>query len=225
MPLLDNLLQGLPEDVKSNVQRVVINYKLDPDNPEVLLAVLCGHIESITRAIPARIAEETQKAASLAGAMAEKNIQLREREIQRASGAIRHRKFRNRSQSPYPRQQTPLALRRVCPDQSALAASCLYGGYDWGYGVRDADYRVEVEKLPKYAAWVTNNMETEQDRELIIWSLSDDGRQAKKLSDLNHGVDDFLSCFKGGQKKFEKGGKVTCFPFYGEGKVYGWRIE
>ncbi|MBF0482995.1 MAG: hypothetical protein HQK82_15220, partial [Desulfovibrionaceae bacterium] len=36
MTLLDKLLQGLPEDVKNNVQRVIINYELDPNNPEIL---------------------------------------------------------------------------------------------------------------------------------------------------------------------------------------------
>ena len=224
MPLLDNLLQGLPEEVKNNVQRVIINYKLDPDNPEVLLAVLCGHIESITRTIPARIAEETQKAATLAGVMAEKNIQQREREIQQrlVQSVI------DNSETVLKARTRTNKLRWLCTAcilTIALAASCLYGGYDWGYGVRDADYRVEVEKLPKYAAWVASNMQTTQDRELIIWSLSDDGRQAKKLSDLNHGVDNFLSCFKNGQKRFEKGGRVSCLPVYDKTNVYAWWIE
>ncbi len=195
MPLLDNLLQGLPEDVKNNVQRVVINYKLDPDNPEVLLAVLCGHIESITRAIPARIAEETQKAASLAGAMAEKNIQLREREIQRRL-----------VQSVIENSETVLKARTranrlrwlcaACVLTVTLAASCLYGGYHWGYGIRDADYRLELARLPKVNAFIAERINNDEDLKRLSWALSDGGRQAKRLPDLNGGVKKILRLFR-----------------------------
>ena len=160
MTFLDKLLQGLPDDVKNHVQRVVINYELDPNNPEILLAVLCGHIESLAGKIPAKLAAQIDESVKIAGDIAEKNITDRERQIQ-----ARLVDFVVENSEKVLRARIHTSRFKwfcvACCFAVFLAGGCLYGGYLWGFGTRDADYRVELEKLPKVAAWVANEIKSE----------------------------------------------------------------
>ncbi|MEF3698228.1 DUF6753 family protein [Desulfolutivibrio sp.] len=223
MTFLDKLLQGLPEDVKNHVQRVVINYELDPNNPEILLAVLCGHIESITGKIPAKIAAQIDHSAKIAGDIAEKNIEQREREIQ---SRLVNFVVENSERVLSARIQTSRFrwFCVACVFTILLAGGCLYGGYEWGFGERDADYRVELERLPKTAAWVANAIKSEKEFELVKWSLSDDGKLGHRFSALNGGMSKFFDCYSKGSLEWEKNRKV-CYPRDSKGSIYGWVVD
>jgi hypothetical protein len=223
MTFLDKLLQGLPEDVKNHVQRVIINYELDPNNPEILLAVLCGHIESITGKIPAKIAAQIEHSAQIAGEIAEKNIEQREREIQ---SRLVNFVVENSERVLSARIQTSRFrwFCIACVFTLILAAGSLYGGYKWGFGVRDADYRVELERLPEVAAWTAKTIKSQNDMSIVKWSLSDDGKQARHFSKLNGGMTRFFDCYSVGELKWKNNYKY-CYPQDGKGNVYGWVVD
>jgi len=54
---LDRALEGVPEEVKINVLRVMVNTDLRPDDPANILAILYGHIRAIGETIPTEMRE------------------------------------------------------------------------------------------------------------------------------------------------------------------------
>jgi hypothetical protein len=223
MTFLDKLLQGLPDDVKNHVQRVVINYELDPNNPEILLAVLCGHIESLAGKIPGKIAEQINHSAKIAGDIAEKNIEQREREIQ-----ARLVDFVVENSEKVLSARTQTSRFRwfcvACVFTVILATGSLYGGYKWGFGIRDADYLIELERLPEVAAWTAKAIKSQSDMSLVKWSLSEDGKLANRLSRLNGGINKFFDCYSDGSTEWRSNRKF-CFPQNKKGSVYGWIVD
>lgn len=223
MTLLDKLLQGLPEDVKNYVQRVVINFELDPNNPEILLAVLCGHIESLAGKIPGKIAEQINHSAKIAGDIAEKNIEQRERDIQ---ARLVDFVVENSEKVLSARIQTSRFrwFCVACVFTVILAIVSLYGGYKWGFEIRDADYRVELERLPEITAWTAKAIKSPSDMSLIKWSLSENGRLANRLTKLNGDLNKFLRCYSDGTTEW-RGNYKFCFPQNNKGNIYGWIID
>lgn len=208
---------------KTCPERVVINFELDPNNPEILLAVLCGHIESITGKITAKIAAQIEHSAKIAGDIAEKNIEHREREIQaRLVDFVVENSERVLSARIHTSRFKWFCA--ACVFTVILAAGSLYGGYKWGFGIRDADYQVEIERLPKTVAWVTEKIKSEKDFEILKWSLSDDGKQAQRFSRLNGGMSQFFDCYSKGSTEWRNNYKL-CFPKGKDGAVYGWIID
>jgi len=223
MTFLDKLLQGLPEDVKNYVQRIIINYELNPNNPEILLAVLCGHIESLAGKIPAKIAAQIDESVKTAGDLAEKNIAERERQIQ---ARLVNFVVENSEKVLKARIHTSRFkwFCVACCFAFILSAGSLYGGYQWGFGIRDVDYRVELERLPKTVAWVSKTIKSEQDLERIKWALSQDGKMANLFSQLNNGMEKFFNCYKDGSLEWRNNYKY-CFPQDKKGNIYGWIVD
>ena len=62
---LDKALEGIPDEVKTNVLRVMLNTNIYPDDPSNILFALYGHMAAIGQTIPTEMREASSEFQSL----------------------------------------------------------------------------------------------------------------------------------------------------------------
>ena len=77
--------------------------------------------------------------------------------------------------------------------------------------------------MPKVAAWVANEIKSENEYALLKWSLSEDGKLGYRFSKLNGGMTKFFECYSKGKFIWSDNIKY-CYPKDSKGNIYGWVV-